>query len=57
MVGSKAYLMAGRETQDVDIYDPATGQWSKGATAPIKLHHTQVHNLVFEKYYSLSLHQ
>jgi len=41
MVGDRAYLMGGRETQDVDIYNPATGQWSKGTTAPELLHHMQ----------------
>ena len=41
MVGSKAYLLGGRESQDVDIFDPETFTWSKGQTAPELLHHMQ----------------
>jgi len=37
----KAYLMGGRESQDVDIFDPVTRTWSKGETAPALLHHMQ----------------
>jgi len=37
----KAYLMGGRETQDVDIFDPETRTWSKGESAPEQLHHMQ----------------
>ena len=37
----KAYLLGGRESQDVDIFDPATSTWSKGETAPALLHHMQ----------------
>jgi len=41
MVGRKAYIAGGRETQDLDIYDPVTRTWSKGAPAPKLLHHMQ----------------
>lgn len=43
MAGSsnKAYLMGGRETRDVDIFDPETNTWSKGTAAPQLLHHMQ----------------
>jgi hypothetical protein len=40
-VGRKAYLIGGRETKDVDIFDPVTRTWSKGAPSPINLHHMQ----------------
>lgn len=35
MAGGKFYLMGGRETTDVDIFDPATNTWTKGAPIPI----------------------
>jgi hypothetical protein len=38
---NRAYLIGGRETQDVDIFNPATGTWSKGMRAPQLLHHMQ----------------
>jgi hypothetical protein len=41
MVGQKAYNIGGRETQDVDVFDPVTRTWSKGAKAPRLLHHMQ----------------
>jgi len=49
MVGDKAYLMGGRESDNVDIYDPATDQWSKGKNAPLKLHHLQVCHIALVK--------
>jgi len=39
--GDKFYLLGGRESQSVRIYDPATGSWSTGASSPILLHHFQ----------------
>ncbi|MDR8390345.1 hypothetical protein NC796_04275 [Aliifodinibius sp. S!AR15-10] len=40
-VGDKLYLLGGRGERPVDIYDPATGSWSTGATAPLPMHHFQ----------------
>ena len=47
-VGGKFYVLGGRETTTVRIYDPATGTWSTGATMPTttgwpstNLHHFQ----------------
>jgi hypothetical protein len=40
-VGDKFYLLGGRGNRPVDIFDPATGTWSKGATAPFEIHHFQ----------------
>jgi N-acetylneuraminic acid mutarotase len=40
-VGSRFYLLGGRRIQPVDIFDPATGAWTKGAPPPIELHHFQ----------------
>jgi len=39
--GDKFYLLGGRESQSVRIYDPAADSWSTGADAPILLHHFQ----------------
>ena len=39
--GDKFYLLGGRETNDINIYDPITDTWIQGATAPINLHHFQ----------------
>jgi hypothetical protein len=41
MVGRKAYLLAGRGRQAINIYDPVTRSWTNGATPPIQLHHSQ----------------
>jgi hypothetical protein len=41
MVGRKAYLLAGRNINPVNIYDPVTRNWTNGAAPPIQLHHTQ----------------
>lgn len=51
MVGRKAYLIGGRETQDVDVFDPVTRTWSKGATAPRLLHHMECVNVNGEIYF------
>ncbi|MCC7123654.1 MAG: kelch repeat-containing protein [Acidobacteria bacterium] len=45
-VGSRFYLLGGRGINPVDIFDPATGTWSKGAASPVEMHHFQA--VVFE---------
>ena len=40
-VGDKFYLLGGRESDIVEIYDPATKTWTEGAQAPIELNHFQ----------------
>jgi len=40
-VGDKFYLLGGRETNQVEIYDYASKSWSVGASAPFDLHHFQ----------------
>jgi N-acetylneuraminic acid mutarotase len=40
-LGGKFYLLGGRGDKPVEIYDPATNQWSQGATPPLELHHFQ----------------
>jgi hypothetical protein len=40
-VSGRYYLLGGRRVQPVDIYDPATGEWSRGAPPPIEIHHFQ----------------
>lgn len=40
-VSGKIYLIGGRETAVVDVYDPATKKWSAGGSAPIIMHHFQ----------------
>ncbi|CAN5402716.1 kelch repeat-containing protein [soil metagenome] len=40
-VGSRFYLVGGRGSKPVEIFDPATGQWSTGATPPVEMHHFQ----------------
>ena len=40
-VGSRFYLLGGRRIQPVDIFDPATGLWTKGAPPPVEIHHFQ----------------
>ena len=39
--GDKFYVLGGRESTSVDVYDPATGKWTKGAPAPLQMHHFQ----------------
>ncbi len=39
--GGKFYLLGGRNTRRVDIYDPETNQWSRGADQPLEIHHFQ----------------
>lgn len=40
-LNGKLYLLGGRGNKPVDIYDPATNQWSQGAAPPLELHHFQ----------------
>ena len=40
--GGLFYLIGGRGTRDVDIYNPRTDTWvSTGVTPPVEMHHTQ----------------
>ncbi len=40
-VGNRFYLLGGRRIQPVDIFDPATGTWTRGAPPPVEIHHFQ----------------
>lgn len=40
-VGSRFYLIGGRGEKPVEIFDPATGEWSTGAVPPVEMHHFQ----------------
>jgi hypothetical protein len=40
-IGSRFYLVGGRGDRPIEIFDPATGAWSRGAAAPMELHHFQ----------------
>ncbi|MGD9905794.1 MAG: Kelch repeat-containing protein [Vicinamibacterales bacterium] len=40
-VGEKFYLLGGRNINPVDIFDPSTGAWTKGARSPVEMHHFQ----------------
>ncbi len=40
-VGGKFYLVGGRGSRPLDIYDPATNTWTSGATPPLQFHHFQ----------------
>jgi len=40
-VGDRFYLIGGRGERPVEIYDPATGRWTTGATPPVSMHHFQ----------------
>src|SRR5690606_18051605 len=40
-IGSRFYLVGGRGDRPVEIYDPATGTWSRGAVPPMEIHHFQ----------------
>jgi N-acetylneuraminic acid mutarotase len=43
--GNRFYLLGGRETPNhVNIYNPATDEWTLGAIPPIPLHHFQAVN-------------
>ena len=41
MVNGKLYVIGGRKTRPVDMYDPQTNQWKTVANAPMELHHFQ----------------
>jgi N-acetylneuraminic acid mutarotase len=45
-VGNRFYLVGGRGIKPVDIFDPATNTWTKGAATPVEMHHFQA--LVFD---------
>ena len=40
-VGNRFYMLGGRETNKVNIYDPITDIWEEGTSAPINIHHYQ----------------
>lgn len=40
-VGGRFYLVGGRGSKAVEIFDPATRTWSTGAMPPIEMHHFQ----------------
>ncbi|MBC8170957.1 MAG: hypothetical protein H7X77_04780, partial [Anaerolineae bacterium] len=49
-VGGKFYLIGGRESKIVQIYDPTTNEWTNGASAPSVMHHIQpvvLDNLIY----------
>ena len=39
--GGKFFLLGGRHENPVDIFDPKTRTWTKGAVAPLEIHHFQ----------------
>lgn len=40
-VKDRFYLLGGRRVQEVDIFDPAKKEWTKGRKPPVELHHFQ----------------
>jgi hypothetical protein len=40
-VGDKFYLVGGRGLKPVEIFDPVTRKWTKGAQPPFEMHHFQ----------------
>ncbi len=40
-VGGKFYLIGGRGSKPVDIYDPQTNSWTQGQAPPLEMHHFQ----------------
>jgi N-acetylneuraminic acid mutarotase len=40
-VGDKFYLLGGRGQKPVEVFDPATGSWTKGPMPPFEMHHFQ----------------
>lgn len=40
-VNGKLYVLGGRGSRPVDMYDPATGAWQTIAKAPMEMHHFQ----------------
>ena len=45
-MGGRFFLIGGRRENPVDIFDPKTRTWSKGAVPPVEIHHFQP--VVFE---------
>lgn len=48
--GTKFYLLGGRGIEPVEIYDPETKMWTKGAIPPIEISHFQavsLHGLIY----------
>ncbi|WP_168191318.1 MULTISPECIES: Kelch repeat-containing protein [Antarcticibacterium] len=43
--GGKLILIGGRGEKPINIYDPGTKTWSKGAIPPFEIHHMQAVNL------------
>lgn len=39
--GGKLFLIGGRHENPVDIFDPRTRSWTKGAVPPLEIHHFQ----------------
>ena len=39
--GGKFFLVGGRHENPVDIFDPKTRTWTKGAVPPLEIHHFQ----------------
>ena len=37
----RLYLLGGRGDRPLEIFDPASGRWSRGAAPPLELHHLQ----------------
>src|SRR5690606_18800591 len=40
-VDGRLYLLGGRDQRPLDIFDPATGRWQRGAAPPLEIHHFQ----------------
>lgn len=40
-VGERLYLIGGRGQRPLDVFDPATGNWTQGAKPPFEIHHMQ----------------
>ena len=40
-MGGRFFLIGGRHENPVDIFDPKTRRWTKGAVPPIEIHHFQ----------------
>ncbi|CAN5921776.1 kelch repeat-containing protein [soil metagenome] len=40
-IGDRFYLVGGRKMKPVEIYDPKTQLWQKGAMVPLEMHHFQ----------------
>lgn len=40
-VNGKVYLIGGRKRKPVNVYDPATGKWTKKGTPNVEVHHMQ----------------